>query len=143
MLNQDKEEYIYRTKHTLRMTTIYSVTITLLFSLLYNYYYIKKQNIPDALVNINILILIIFSITIILQAEGIKKHSIKNNIDLKEIKDLKFLDKFLFLFLLASLTYTLFQIATKQKINYKIKLRLAISTILFGTLFLNYRFLYY
>lgn len=143
MLNEDKEAYIYNTKHTLHKNTIYSVFITSIFSLLYNYYNIKNQNIPDNLINLNILILIIFSIKILLQAEGIKRHSIKYNIDLKDIRDLKILDKFLFLFLLANLTYTVFEIATKQKINYKIKSRLAISTILFGTLFINYRFLYY
>lgn len=143
MLNEDKEQYIYRTKHTLRMTTIYSVFITLLFSLLYNYYYITSKNIPDILININIIILISFSCIILLQAERIKKHATKNKIDLTKIKDIRYLDKFLLLFLLANLSYTIFEITNKQKINYKIKLRLAVSTILFGTLFINYRFLYY
>jgi hypothetical protein len=142
MIKLDEKEYIYKVRSKLRLLSAYYILISMLFSLIYSYYFFKGLEIPDVIIYSNLAIIIIFTIITIQKAEYIKRYANKYNIDLFSDKYIKVFDKLLFVILIINLSYNLISVFLQKNINYKMDIKSILTLILFTVLWLNYRFLY-
>lgn len=142
MITHTQEEYIYHVRDRIRLIALYTSILATVFSILYTYYTIKKESPPPSLFYINSGIYTISAIFILVNAHYIKKHAEEKKIDLKSVKSLKIYDKVLFYTLLGNIIYTTSKSVLSHTFTIKKIYNFIVSLILFGSLWLNYKFLY-
>lgn len=142
MITHTQEEYIYKVRDRIRLIALYTSIIATIFSIIYTYYTIKNKSPPELLFYINSGIYTISCILILINAHYIKVHAEEKNINLKGIKSLKIYDKVLFYSLLGNIIYITSKSILSNTFTIKKIYGLLISFILFGSLWLNYNFLY-
>ena len=142
MITHTQEEYIYHVRDRIRLIALYTSILATVFSIIYTYYTIKQQSPPDCLFYINSGIYTLSSILILINAHYIKIHAEKKNIKLKNIKSLKIYDKVLFYTLLGNIIYITSKSILSHTFTVKKIYSLLVSLILFGSLWINYNFLY-
>ena len=142
MIKFDEKEYIYKVRGKLRLLSAYYILFSMIFTLIYYYYFIRGLDVPDLIIYTNLAIIIFFTIIIIERAEHIKNYAKKYNIDLVSDKYIKVFDKLLILFLVISLGYSFISGFIQNNIKYKLKIRSILTLVLFSVLWFNYRFLY-
>lgn len=142
MIKLDEKEYIYKVRSKLRLQWAYYVLFSMIFSLIYSYYFIRGFNVPDAVIYLHLTVVILFTISIMQKAERIQKYSEKYNVDLYSDKYIKVFDKIIFVILIANLGYGFIFGFLNNNINYKPRIVTIFSLIMFSVLWLNYRFLY-
>jgi hypothetical protein len=97
---------------------------------------------PSSLFYINSGVYTLSSILILINAHYIKVHAEERKINLKDIKSLKIYDQVLFYSLLGNILYTTSKSILSNTFTIKKIYSLIISFILFGSLWINYNFLY-
>ena len=142
MIKFDEKEYIYKVRGKLRLLSAYYILFSMIFTLIYYYYFIRGLDVPGLIIYTNLAIIIYFTIIIIERAEHIKNYAKKYNIDLVSDKYIKVFDKLLILFLVISLGYSFISGFIQNNIKYKLKIRSILTLVLFSVLWFNYRFLY-
>jgi hypothetical protein len=142
MITHTQEEYIYHVRDRIRLIALYTSILATVFSIIYTYYTVNQKSPPELLFYINSGIYTISSILILINAHYIKIHAKEKNINLKNIKSLKIYDKFLFYTLLGNIIYTTSKSVLSNTFTIKKIYSLIISLILFGSLWINYNFLY-
>lgn len=142
MITHTQEEYIYKVRDRIRLIALYTSIIATIFSIIYTYYTIKNKSPPELLFYINSGIYTLSCILILINAHYIKVHAEEKNINLKGIKSLKIYDKVLFYSLLGNIVYITSKSILSNTFTIKKIYGLLISFILFGSLWINYNFLY-
>jgi len=142
MIKLDEKEYIYKVRSKLRLLSAYYVLFSMIFSLIYSYYFIKKLDIPDAIIYVHLSIIILFTINIMKRAERIKSYAEEYNVDLYSEEYVKVFNKIIFFILIASLGYSFLFGFLNNNINNKLRIVTIFSLMMFSVLWINYRFLY-
>jgi len=142
MIKMDNKEYIYKVRSRLRLISAYYILFSMIFSLVYSYYFIKGLEIPNSIIYANLAIIIFFTVIIIQRAERIKRYSKEYNIDLSSEKYIKVYDKLLLIILIANLMYSFVSGFLQHNIKYKLRIGSILTLVLFSFLWMNYRFLY-
>lgn len=142
MITHTQEEYIYRIRDRIRLIALYTSILSTVFSIIYTYYTVNKKSPPESLFYINSGIYSISCILILINAHFIKVHAKEKNINLKDIKSLKIYDKVLFYTLLGNIVYISSKSILSNTFTIKKIYNLIISLFLFGSLWINYTFLY-
>jgi len=142
MIKMDNKEYIYKVRSRLRLISAYYILFSMIFSLVYSYYFIKGLEIPNSIIYANLAIIIFFTVIIIQISERIKRYSKEYNIDLSSEKYIKVYDKLLLIILIANLMYSFVSGFLQHNIKYKLRIGSILTLVLFSFLWMNYRFLY-
>jgi hypothetical protein len=142
MITHTQEEYIYQVRDRIRLIALYTSILATVFSIIYTYYTIKQKSPPESLFYINSGVYTLSSILILINAHYIKVHAEERKINLKDIKSLKIYDQVLFYSLLGNILYTTSKSILSNTFTIKKIYSLIISFILFGSLWINYNFLY-